>query len=134
MSNLTHTVLGFRDVPLDILNHLRAKQAKVTLAPEAGLRVIVIFAVEAYLEGVLPHALVEGRTVSIEGTCECTGTPLMAASEISPLVCELVRIAVVLPTPVSRAVKRTSPRTGSESIHLPPPAQLTFKISKSVVQ
>jgi hypothetical protein len=52
-------------------NSLSSAKAKVTLALEAGLRVIVIFVhrhpVEAYLEGVLPRSLVEGRTVSIEG-------------------------------------------------------------------
>jgi hypothetical protein len=52
-------------------NSLSSAKAKVMLALEAGLRVIVIFVhrhpVEAYLEGVLPRALVEGRTVSIEG-------------------------------------------------------------------
>jgi hypothetical protein len=52
-------------------NSLSSAKTKVTLALEAGLRVIVIFVhrhpVEAYLEGVLPRALVEGRTVSIEG-------------------------------------------------------------------
>jgi hypothetical protein len=52
-------------------NSLSSAKAKVTLALDAGLRVIVIFVhrhpVEAYLEGVLPRSLVEGRTVSIEG-------------------------------------------------------------------
>jgi len=52
-------------------NSLASARAKVTLALEAGLRAIVIFVhrhpVEAYLQGVLPRALVEGRTVSIEG-------------------------------------------------------------------
>jgi hypothetical protein len=52
-------------------NSLGSARAKVTLALEAGLRVIVIFVhrhpVEAYLQGVLPRALGEGRTVSIEG-------------------------------------------------------------------
>jgi hypothetical protein len=52
-------------------NSLSSAKAKVTLALEVGLRAIVIFVhrhpVEAYLEGVLPRALVEGRTVSIEG-------------------------------------------------------------------
>jgi hypothetical protein len=52
-------------------NSLSSAKAKVTLALEVGLRVIVIFVhrhpVEAYLEGVLPRSLVEGRTVSIEG-------------------------------------------------------------------
>jgi hypothetical protein len=41
------------------------------MALEAGLRAIVFFVhrhpVEAYLRGVLPRALLEGRTVSIEG-------------------------------------------------------------------
>ena len=50
---------------------LSSAKAKVTLALDAGLRVIVIFVhrhpVEAYLDGVLPRSLVEGRTVSIEG-------------------------------------------------------------------
>jgi hypothetical protein len=52
-------------------NSLRSARAKMTLALEAGLRAIVIFVhrhpVEAYLQGVLPRALVEGPTVSIEG-------------------------------------------------------------------
>jgi hypothetical protein len=52
-------------------NSLASARAKVTMALEAGLRAIVIFVhrhpVEAYLQGVLPRALVEGRTVSIEG-------------------------------------------------------------------
>jgi hypothetical protein len=52
-------------------NSFASAKAKVDLALRAGLRVIVIFVhrhpVEAYLEGVLPRALVEGRTVSIEG-------------------------------------------------------------------
>jgi hypothetical protein len=52
-------------------NSLGSARAKVTLALEAGLRAIVIFVhrhpVEAYLQGVLPRALEEGRTVSIEG-------------------------------------------------------------------
>lgn len=52
-------------------NSFGSAKAKVELALRAGLRVVVIFVhrhpVEAYLEGVLPRALVEGRTVSIEG-------------------------------------------------------------------
>ena len=52
-------------------NSLPSAKAKLTLALDAGLRAIVIFVhrhpVEAYLDGVLPRSLVEGRTVSIEG-------------------------------------------------------------------
>ena len=52
-------------------NSVASARAKVERALGAGLRAIVIFVhrhpVEAYLQGVLPRALVEGRTVSIEG-------------------------------------------------------------------
>jgi hypothetical protein len=53
------------------LNSFGSAKAKLELTLAAGLRAIVIFVhrhpVEAYLQGVLPRAFVEGRTVSIEG-------------------------------------------------------------------
>ena len=48
-------------------NSFASAKAKVELALAAGLRAIVIFVhrhpVEAYLQGVLPRAFVEGRTL-----------------------------------------------------------------------
>jgi hypothetical protein len=52
-------------------NSVASAKAKVNLAIEAGLDVVVIFVhrhpVESYLQGVLPRALEEGRTVPIGG-------------------------------------------------------------------
>jgi hypothetical protein len=60
-------------------NSLSSAKAKVTLALEAGLRVIVIFVhrhpVEAYLEGVLPVRWWRVEPYPSKAICGCTGTP-----------------------------------------------------------
>jgi hypothetical protein len=53
------------------LNSYHSSKTKIEMALNAGLKVVVVFVhrhpVEAYLQGVLPRAVEQGRTVPIEG-------------------------------------------------------------------
>jgi hypothetical protein len=71
-STQTQSLIGSAAVVCDSnFNSFASAKAKVELALGAGLRAVVIFVhrhpVEAYLQGVLPRARSQGRTVSMEG-------------------------------------------------------------------